>query len=369
LFLQPEAIPGEPLFALDDVTSAAPHELTVSREFVGQFGRVDYVPIALYDLRENVGTTSRCAAPSDCVHDLVVFDGTGWVHKLVVADSTADTFVPFDGDGYEPYDFAVGATLRLNTLWMNYQVTRVDEATYDVRRIVETWAHPSNAAGFVPDGMTLVSATSGVTYRLDTDPARPTYLQPVLATGPGAGEAAGWHGPWWIAEDAPALDRKWIWYPEFTTHYLMDGAGYVRFGDPLFFEPVALRTATGEERRYLLQSYGTYAEIPGWNYTLPRLGASGGEMTREIARYVPQVPAGTEVVEYGGARRRFLLKPLEVEQHLLPATAPDLDLAAAEELRTTPLPPLTAPEPRMGPIPDLAAAPLRYVEGRSAAEP
>lgn len=370
VYLVPEAVPGESIVAADSPT---PREFTVSRAFTGNFVRVDLVALSLDDIRDNVGLVHRrsSADPGAAEVDYVVFDGARWLHKIVQGTGPETGMVAFDGEGYEPYDFPVGVPLRLTTAWMQYDVTRVDETTYDVRRVVETWAHPSNAGALVPEGVTLTAGTGGATYRFDTDPASPTFLELVAASGAGAGERVT--SVVVARSDVTTLGAPyWLWRPDWTTHYLVEGTDYAQLGDSLCFVPIRLRTATGEERAYVLQSWGTFAEIPGWNLVLPRLAASGGEMTRDVARYVVEVPAGTEVVEYGETGRRFVLKPLTVEQHLLPSASTGLDLTAAAALRDTPLPPWVAFEPAMGPIPDLADAPLRYAGDRSvdaAAEP
>ncbi|HET9597269.1 MAG TPA: hypothetical protein VFP65_16895 [Anaeromyxobacteraceae bacterium] len=312
----------------------------------------------------------------------VVSTAGGWIQKQVAQWLENAPLPLFDDAQDRSFLFQPGREYYLSDRGTNYIVKTADGAAFSVLIERQTAANPGNAPAFVPADTVFEQQWAGAgasTYRFVTDPASPSYLQLVYATV-GTGDAASGaqvgdvvrSGQWGLVASTSSEQFNWE-YPRpgegwGVQQFLLDANGeYVILDEPIRFAPEKLTNVDGVTRTYALQYDGSWVSgLPDvWN----DLRANGYQMTADIAGEAVVIPDGFEVADavadpVTGVPRRYVFKALRTSEYLMPLEAPppglDGDLAAADALDLSQIPPFT--DPAIGPRPDAA---LRYVEGKA----
>ena len=313
--------------------------------------------------------------------------GTEWVQKKVTAFDERTWTPTFDGAGDQPFVLDLNRQYYINKRGGNYVVTRTGSGIYDVRMELQAAANPVNAgalvsgiASFRPQGYNPAQPGDTSSYRLDTDPASPTFLKLVYLTigaqdakaspAPTAGSVVA-SGLWGLVGcdaggqstgvqfnwDYPRQGEAWGTQTFLYTDAQGGGRTYKLLDDPIALRPLALNS-----RSYSLQ-------YDGWLHGLPEyweeLQRNQWNITEDIASKIVNIPAGTQVTDAVAPGQTYLLKPLEIGVYLKQAVTPDptLDIAPAQAIDLAD--PAKVPayvDPQMGAVP--ANAVLKYSEGK-----
>jgi hypothetical protein len=300
----------------------------------------------------------------------VYFDGAGWVRRALLGLSPGGDAYLFDPAGDRPWEFPLSSILFVVTDTGSVLVERASDGAFLSHAPMLSISTPAKAAHFVPPDVTLRDwvGTDGSVYRFGTDPGRPDFLRVVydtvaprdLALGARPGDLAPTLNLCrWCAQ--PNLDTAFLWDGREDWHFLMDGSGYVILPGGIDLTPVRVAGRDGRFRTRTLRSWSGYVQVDNDGGVAFAVGQPGFSMTRELANRVLAIPEGTEVSDLLDPGRRFLVKPLHVNQYLLASEAAPLPLEAGSALREEPLPVFVCPD--MGDVPDEASAPLRFSEG------
>jgi hypothetical protein len=306
----------------------------------------------------------------------LTYDGAGWWKKAVASydpQRNQPTFGSSDQD--TAYTLVDGRDYNLNQNGVNYIVRRSGGSTtvQIERQEVPT---PADAATLIPSGLRFTRGCCGDTgsvLKFVTDPLADHYLQLVYeSVGPqdqAAGKAVGavvTEGVWNLVAsvggtpngqvfswDYPTSDNSWA-----VQQYLIRSGAYQVLHDPLRFAPITLTTHGGQTRSFALQFDGSW--LGGVPDVQQLLRDNGGDMTTDIAAQVVLVDDGQLVTDAADSGQRYVFKPLQIAQFLMPidTAPPNLDLAPALGLDLSGVPPFV--DPGMGAAP---SASVRYSEG------
>ncbi len=312
--------------------------------------------------------------------------GTEWVQKKLVSFDERTWTPTFDPAGDQPFALELDRQYYINKRGGNYVITRIGDVQYDVRIELQSAANPVNAssivsgvASFRPQWHNPDRPAETSTYRLDADPASPTFLKllyvsigsqdanaspaptvgSVVSSGiwgligfDAGGQSTGVQFNW----EYPRQGENWGTQTYLYTEAQGGGRIYKLLDDPIPLRPLALGG-----RSYSLQ-------FDGWLHGLPEyweeLQRNQWNITDDIASKIVNIPEGTQVIDAVTAGQTYLLKPLEVGVYLKQAATPDpaLDIAPAQAINLgdpAVVPPFV--DPNMGPVPLVTT--VKYSEG------
>ncbi|MFL5247485.1 MAG: hypothetical protein ACJ79V_06635 [Myxococcales bacterium] len=313
----------------------------------------------------------------------ISFDGSGFVQKTVASFDQNTFNATFDPYGDRPYTLELDREYYINTPGVNYVVKRTGATTYAVQTELQTVANPVSASTFIPPGTTFRQQwdSSACTLTCPAHPAQSTYafdaagMKLVYAcvsdtdaqNNVHAGDPVT-YGQWGlVAFDASchATGVQYNWdYPQNgqswgAQQFLKRADGsYLILEDPIRLASIQLRNHAGVMQTLSLQFDGNW--VNGLPDIYNELQKNGFVLMQAIADKVVVIPAGTEVVDANDATRRYLFKPLQMNEYLSIISDPhDVDLTQAAGLDLSTVPSFV--DHHIGALPNV---PLKYSEGK-----
>jgi hypothetical protein len=305
----------------------------------------------------------------------IQFNGTSWVQKKVLSFDEQTWMPTFDSTDV-PYTLEQGREYYINNPGANYIVKLTGSGTYDVQIELQSVANPVNVGSFVSAGTEFRPQWGGSdesTYEFVSDSTSSNFLKLVYKTVGSRDEQSGVQvgavlesGQWglvaYVEGTSSGVQYNWDYPREGenwgSQQFLLNADGtYKILDNPLRFLPVVLVNHAGVSKTYSLQFDGSWVNgLPDIHRELER---NDFVVTQEIADKVVAIPAGTEVIDAEDETKRYLFKPLQVNQYLYVIPDPeDVDVSAASALDLGQVP--TYAGHGMGDMPEV---PVKYSEG------
>ena len=295
-----------------------------------------------------------------------------WRQKQVLSFAPGAPAPIFD-DQEKAFTFGPGDHM-LNANGINYVVSPT-AGGFDVQIERQTVPNPLTASTVVPAGLRFrrTWADAQTVFVFGTDPGAAGFMSLRYET-PGPQDSAAGHVAhevvaeqiWNLSPEQGGVPtgEAFSWdYPQqdgngnSAQQYLLQDGAYVVLDDPLQFAPLPLTAHDGSSRSYALQFDGSW--VNGLPNLYDQLRAAGYDVTPAIADQIVNIPEGTVVIDAAVQGKRYVMKPLQIRQYLLPIPDPlNLSLDAANALSLGDVPDYV--DAGMGAPPSAA---IKYSEG------
>ena len=285
---------------------------------------------------------------------------TGWVEKELVNFNTMN-WTPEFADSSKDKNFSLpeNRELYINMKGSNYVVRRETGQDPTCMLELQTAVNPTNVDDIVPDGTVFKdpwNPETSSTYELITDPSDDNFLMLVYKTvgdndkdqngQPNEGVSVGgivsnvWGIETTFAGDSEPTAFNWEYSAGGgwgSVTYLKNSDGsYKLLDDPMRFETITAQNGAGDSKTLSLQYDGWMMGLPDMYWELQK---NEWVMSNKITNKIINLPAGTALTD-AVSGTDYLLKPLEISQFLLPATAttglPDIAMGESVDLSTVP---------------------------------